>query len=126
MTIERVSECFAPRLCRPRPAAARVFGKSVESSEHHKQLMFIMKNSLSYAVVFCTCIPPLIQGATNSAASGTQVAAEKGQELRWQDVTAWGVEGRAWPDSERARWFDRLPAAAEKTVTREVWDRSRP
>ena len=45
--------------------------------------------------------------------------------ISWHDVTTWGVEGRAWPEMERARWFDRFPAAAEKTVTKSVWDLSR-
>lgn len=52
-------------------------------------------------------------------------AANPAPELTWRDVRDWGVEGRAWPDAERARWFDRLPAAAEKTVTKEVWGLSR-
>jgi len=43
--------------------------------------------------------------------------------LDWHDVTSWGVEGRAFGD--RQRWFDRLPAAAEKTVTSAVWKLSR-
>jgi hypothetical protein len=43
----------------------------------------------------------------------------------WHDVTKWGVEGRILPDQERLRWFDRLPAAAEKTVTKAVWSLSR-
>ncbi|MBP9914319.1 MAG: hypothetical protein KBF26_13035, partial [Opitutaceae bacterium] len=34
-------------------------------------------------------------------------------ELIWHDVTQWGVEGRAWPEQQRLRYFDRLPAAAE-------------
>ncbi len=45
--------------------------------------------------------------------------------LTWHDVTTWGVEGREWIDQERLRWFDRLPAAAEKTVTKAVWSLSR-
>jgi hypothetical protein len=45
--------------------------------------------------------------------------------LDWHDVTQWGVEGRILPDQERLRWFDRLPAAAEKTVTKAVWSLSR-
>lgn len=45
--------------------------------------------------------------------------------LDWHDVTRWGVEGRAWPEQERLRWFDRLPAAAEKKVTPPVWGLSR-
>jgi hypothetical protein len=40
-------------------------------------------------------------------------------------VTTWGVEGRAWPELERKRWFDRFPALAESTVTKTVWDLSR-
>ena len=32
-------------------------------------------------------------------------------ELIWHDVTQWGVEGRAWPEQQRLRYFDRLPAA---------------
>jgi len=44
---------------------------------------------------------------------------------QWHDVTTWGVEGRGWTDQQRLRWFDRLPAKAEKTVTRAVWGLSR-
>ena len=43
----------------------------------------------------------------------------------WHDVTRWGVEGREWTDEPRARYFDRLPAAAQKTVTPAVWSLSR-
>lgn len=45
-------------------------------------------------------------------------------DAQWHDVTAWGVEGRGWEDQERRRWFDRLPAKAEKTVTPAVWNLS--
>ncbi|HYR58143.1 MAG TPA: SGNH/GDSL hydrolase family protein [Chthoniobacteraceae bacterium] len=45
--------------------------------------------------------------------------------LEWHDVTQWGVEGRVWPDLERERWFDRLPASAQGKVTPKVWDLSR-
>ena len=48
-----------------------------------------------------------------------------GKELDWHDVTQWGVEGRAWGDQERKRWFDRLPAKAEGKVTSAVWSLSR-
>ncbi len=85
-----------------------------------------MKFFLISAITLCTFIPPVAQGATNSAAPTAQGSVAKTNDLRWYDVTTWGVEGRAWPESPRARWFDRLPAAAEKTVTKEVWDRSRP
>jgi hypothetical protein len=45
--------------------------------------------------------------------------------LEWHDVTKWGVEGRAWPDMERQRWFDRFPAVADGKVTATVWNLSR-
>ncbi|WP_395750423.1 SGNH/GDSL hydrolase family protein [Prosthecobacter sp.] len=46
-------------------------------------------------------------------------------DAQWNDVTTWGVEGRGWGDQQRLRWFDRLPAKAEKTVTPAVWGLSR-
>ena len=46
-------------------------------------------------------------------------------KLDWYDVTKWGVEGRAWGDLERLRWFDRLPAIADGKVTAPVWGLSR-
>jgi len=45
--------------------------------------------------------------------------------LVWHDVTKWGVEGRILPEEPRERWFDRLPSAAEGTVTSNVWNLSR-
>ena len=45
--------------------------------------------------------------------------------LQWHDVSQWGVEGRAWPDLERKRWYDRFPSQAEATVTPAVWGLSR-
>ena len=54
-------------------------------------------------------------GASKSAAANVE----------WHDVTKWGVEGRILPEQERLRWFDRLPASAEKTVTKAVWNLSR-
>jgi hypothetical protein len=46
-------------------------------------------------------------------------------ELSWHDVTEWGIEGRAWEDEPRTRWFDRLPASAETQVREAVWNLSR-
>jgi lysophospholipase L1-like esterase len=43
--------------------------------------------------------------------------------IAWYDVRQWGVEGRAW--NETTRYFDRLPARAEKTVRDAVWSLSR-
>ena len=45
--------------------------------------------------------------------------------VTWHDVTRWGVEGRAWEEQERKRWFDRFPAKAEGMVTGAVWNLSR-
>jgi len=45
--------------------------------------------------------------------------------MEWHDITQWGVEGRAFGDMERKRWFDRLPAVAEGSVTSAVWNLSR-
>lgn len=52
-------------------------------------------------------------------------AAAAQDQLDWHDVSKWGLEGREWPSMERLRYFDRLPAAAEKTVTPAVWNLSR-
>ncbi len=46
-------------------------------------------------------------------------------ELDWHFVTDWGVEGRAWEDEPRLRWFDRLPASAQGEVREAVWNLSR-
>ena len=67
-------------------------------------------------------------GSTSTlAAQGTPgpPAATPEPALNWHDVTQWGVEGRAWPDLPRRRWFDRFPAQAESTVTPAVWTLSR-
>ena len=63
------------------------------------------------------------------AAAAPAAAAKKAgpipDDARWHDVTTWGVEGRAWIDEPRRRWFDRLPAKAEGSVTDAVWNLSR-
>jgi len=46
-------------------------------------------------------------------------------KLEWHDVSKWGVEGRAFPEAERLRWYDRLPKSAEGKVTGPVWNLSR-
>jgi hypothetical protein len=61
------------------------------------------------------------------------VAAAPAVELAWHDVTAWGVEGRAWDDQQRLRYFDRLPVAAKEEGSKildfygkfSLWDLSR-
>jgi hypothetical protein len=56
------------------------------------------------------------------AMAASQAAAEN---LDWHDVQQWGLEGRAWPEEPRLRYFDRFPAAAEPMVPKPVWNLSR-
>ncbi len=67
------------------------------------------------------------QKAAEIARLDPAMAANKAvaDNLAWHDVTTWGVEGREWTGLERLRWFDRLPAVAEKTVSKSVWELSR-
>jgi hypothetical protein len=46
-------------------------------------------------------------------------------DVRWYEVSDWGVEGRGWPDEPRKRYFDRFPAKAETSVPPAVWSLSR-
>ncbi|MFO0977439.1 MAG: SGNH/GDSL hydrolase family protein [Planctomycetaceae bacterium] len=43
--------------------------------------------------------------------------------MQWADVRDWGVEGRAFNDTEA--WFDRLPGRAKGVVRDAVWNLSR-
>jgi hypothetical protein len=66
---------------------------------------------------------PAATPATTPAPKATP-APQAGPALDWYDVTKWGVEGREFTDMERGRWFDRLPAEAEKKVSVPVWNLS--
>lgn len=77
---------------------------------------------LCAATAFAQTAPaPADTTRLDSTLSGTAAA----KQLAWHDVESWGVEGRAWGEQPRLRWYDRLPAAAEKTVTSNVWNLSR-
>lgn len=65
------------------------------------------------------------QSPALAAPAPVPVAQPKAPALEWHDVTKWGVEGRAWPDLERQRWFDRFPSVAEGQVPAPVWALSR-
>ncbi|MBM3459366.1 MAG: hypothetical protein FJX77_12655, partial [Armatimonadetes bacterium] len=56
-------------------------------------------------------------------AEAVQTAPKVEGNLAWYNVEAWGVEGRGWTDT--ARYFDRFPALAEKTIPGSVWNLSR-
>lgn len=77
----------------------------------------------------CACaVPPEAQAQTPPTTPVAQPTATKpskadGTPVAWTDVVGWRIEGRAFAD--RAAPYDRLPAAAEKTVRKEVWNLSR-
>jgi hypothetical protein len=74
------------------------------------------------ATVFAQTAPkPVDSTRLDTTLAGTAATAN----VAWHDVESWGLEGRAWPEQPRLRWYDRLPAAAEKTVTSNVWNLSR-
>ncbi|HSI11574.1 MAG TPA: SGNH/GDSL hydrolase family protein [Chthoniobacter sp.] len=68
--------------------------------------------------------PAAPAGAVSAPARPSATPAPE-PKLDWYDVTKFGLEGRAWGDLERLRWFDRLPAIAEGKVTPAVWGLSR-
>lgn len=72
-------------------------------------------------------VPALLAQAPAAKKSTPAAKAKQAPEpaLAWHDVTTWGVEGRAFAEMERKRWFDRFPAAAEGKVTAAVWGLSR-
>lgn len=65
----------------------------------------------------------IIQGPSAQSAEPIQVEPKIEQGMAWYDVSAWGVEGKAW--SETHRYFDRLPVKAEAMVRKPVWSLSR-
>ncbi len=84
---------------------------------------------LAYLPRSLLLISSLLVAATAFAQEPKAPAAKAKQPaepaLTWHDVTTWGVEGRAFGDMERKRWFDRLPAVADGKVTAAVWGLSR-
>jgi hypothetical protein len=66
-------------------------------------------------------MPAFAQPAATTAPRATAAKQPVEPPLEWRDVTTWGVEGRAFGDMERQRWFDRFPSAAEGKVTSPVW-----
>ncbi|MFM7057538.1 MAG: SGNH/GDSL hydrolase family protein, partial [Planctomycetota bacterium] len=61
--------------------------------------------------------------ATVSRSSRRSQAPADEPALQWADVRDWGVEGRAFHDTES--WFDRLPGRAKGVVRDAVWSLSR-
>jgi hypothetical protein len=87
---------------------------------------------VALAVVLLAAAPHVASGqaavAAKPAAPAPATAKPAGgipEGAVWHDVTAFGVEGRAFGDAERKRWFDRFPAKAEGKVPAAVWNLSR-
>lgn len=84
---------------------------------------------MKQALLLALFVSTTLLAQTAAPKSPATAAKPKGPTIpadaQWHDVTTWGVEGRGWGDQERKRWFDRLPAKAEKTVTPAVWGLSR-
>jgi hypothetical protein len=83
-----------------------------------------------FTIAVSACAAGHAQSTANTPAAPAPVTAvapalPAEPALEWHDVTTWGVEGRAWPQLERKRWFDRLPAVADGEVTERVWNLSR-
>ena len=100
-------------------------------SPHLAYLLFLLLLSGTTRPLFGQAPPPGAAPATKAvdvSKLDPAMAASKSaavEQLEWHDVSAWGVEGREWTSSERLRYFDRLPASAEKTVPPAVWNLSR-
>lgn len=63
--------------------------------------------------------------AQTTAPAAPKPAAPAASAMEWHDVTMWGVEGRAWIEMERQRWFDRFPSSADGKIPTPVWGLSR-
>jgi lysophospholipase L1-like esterase len=60
-----------------------------------------------------------------TATTNSLFAQASGDAIQWHDVRDWGVEGKGWDESETEKYFDRLPARAQKSVREPVWNLSR-
>ncbi|MSU51920.1 MAG: hypothetical protein EXS41_00790 [Opitutaceae bacterium] len=89
-----------------------------------------MKLPPFFATFLCAVLPLAAQITPTPPAVAKPAAVAEAppapDDIEWHDVTTWGVEGREdFGGMQRQRWFDRLPAAAEATVTPRVWHLSR-
>jgi hypothetical protein len=84
-------------------------------------LRSLLSASLAGCFVFALADGLAVARAQAPAAATPAPATPAPPKLDWHDVTEWGVEGRAWTDLPRKRWFQRLPDAAEGKVTPAVW-----
>ncbi len=87
------------------------------TTHYHVLLLSLITSTAFAAAPALSQAPPLVVPAAKTTPIPADVA--------WHDVTKWGVEGRAWGDQMRKRYFDRLPAKADGKVTPTVWGLSR-
>jgi hypothetical protein len=85
---------------------------------------------MRYVFLLTLAFTSLLQAQSAAPATAAPTPAQKAApkpELVWHDVGtgSWDVEGRAWQNEKRLRYFDRLPASAEASVPAAVWNLSR-
>lgn len=85
----------------------------------------LLRLSVLFSIAALTTAVGWTQPAAQAPAQAVAPARPEEPALDWHDITTWGVEGRAWTELERKRWFDRLPAVADGKVTEKVWNLSR-
>ena len=83
-----------------------------------------MRSLLTFAALLVAALPVLAQAPSAPKSAPLPKATPAPPPLTWHDVTQWGVEGRAFTDEPRTRWFQRLPDAALGKVTPAVWSLS--
>ena len=95
----------------------------IASENAMREVVWSCRMKLTLAILALIAVPFALAQTPKAPAKpkGPTVPAD----AQWHDVAKWGVEGRGWEDQERLRWFDRLPAKAQKTVTPAVWGLSR-
>ncbi|MEI8089413.1 MAG: SGNH/GDSL hydrolase family protein [Opitutaceae bacterium] len=86
---------------------------------------FTLAGFAAITLIAAACAQTPSAAATPKEKNPAATPAAKPLPLAWHDVTTWGVEGRAFGELERKRWFDRFPASADGQVTPAVWNLSR-
>ena len=64
-----------------------------------------------------------VGGVVGAGMIGGGVVNAAKAKVDWHDVEKWGLEGKGW--DKTSRYYDRLPAKAEKMVRKAVWNLSR-
>ncbi len=81
------------------------------------------RHFLAAAALAASPALPQSFGQSRPAAAATRATDVVPGDVVWHDVRDWGIEGRAFDDTEK--YFDRLPARAKGVVRDAVWNLSR-